>query len=178
MDDQPHSQRAPVGPIPTTDTALLGIYLNDHLAGATAGVERARSLARAFRGSVSATALRPIAQEIAEDRASLLLIMRTLGIPVRRYKVCLGWASEKTGRLKSNGRLVRRSPLSSLVELELLRIGVVGKAAGWQTLRQLAESDGRLDARLLDELLERAMRQQTTLEELRRRQVEETFRQP
>ncbi|HEY5356166.1 MAG TPA: hypothetical protein VIJ82_00465 [Streptosporangiaceae bacterium] len=56
--------------------------------------------------------------------------MHLLGIPVRTYKVYAGWLAEKAGRLKFNGRLRARSPLSNLVELELLRLGVEGKAAG------------------------------------------------
>jgi hypothetical protein len=37
--------------------------------------------------------------------------------------------------------LTSRSPLSNLEELELLRLGVEGKAAGWRTLRVLACTD-------------------------------------
>ena len=64
--------------------------------------------------------------------------MAALGIPVRRYKVGAAWIGEKAGRLKFNGRLLARSPLSDLEELEMLRLGVEGKAAGWRTLRTLA----------------------------------------
>lgn len=160
-----------------TTSALLGIYLNDHLAGATAGVERARHMARSYGGSTLATVMEPLADEIAEDRAGLLDIMRRLDIPVRQYKVYAGRVAERVGRLKSNGRLVRRSPLSPLVELEALRLGVEGKSALWQALRELAADEERLDARLLDDLLERARRQQGTLEELRRRQVRAAFQE-
>jgi hypothetical protein len=156
--------------------SLLGIYLNDHLAGATAGTARVRYLRRSCSGSALADALAPIVDEIAEDRASLLHIMRRLDVPVRRYKVYAGRAAEQVGRLKSNGSLVRRSPLSTLWELEALRLGVEGKTAAWQTLRALAAADPRLDARQLDDLIERARRQYTTLEELRRKQVEVAFR--
>jgi hypothetical protein len=105
--------------------------------------------------------------EIAEDRSALLTIMATLGIPVRGYKVFAAWAGEKAGRLKLNGRLLRRSPLSSLEETELLRMGVEGKASGWRTLRALVRRDSRLDAGHLDELLARADRQSSVLETLR-----------
>jgi hypothetical protein len=49
----------------------------------------------------------------------------------------------------------------------MLRLGVEGKAAGWRTLRVLAETDTRLDAGRLDELISRARRQADLLEELR-----------
>jgi hypothetical protein len=66
------------------------------------------------------------------------------------------WIGEKAGRLKSNGRLFTRSPLSDLEELEMLRLGIEGKAAGWRTLRTLADTDTRLDPQRLDELISRA----------------------
>ncbi|MEV5909244.1 hypothetical protein ACWEGX_41035 [Streptomyces chartreusis] len=154
-----------------TGASLLGVYLNDHLAGATGGVERARHMTRSHRGTDLAAAMEPISHEITEDRAILIEIMERLDIPVRHYKIYAGRVAERAGRLKSNGRLVRRSPLSPLLELEALRVGVEGKAAVWQTLRDLADDEDRLDPDLLDSLLERARRQQGTLEELRRRQI-------
>jgi ribosomal protein L30/L7E len=169
MDDRPNR----------TDTELLGIYLNDHLTGATVGVDRAQSLVRAEaeRDPALADTLRPVVDEIAEDRAHLLRIMRSLDVPVRRYRMVAGHLAERVGRLKANGRLVRRSPLTPMLELELLRLGVEGKAAGWRTLRRLADTDARLDTKQLDDLLDRAERQRDTLEQLRLRQIEETFRQ-
>ncbi|MEW2625911.1 hypothetical protein [Streptomyces sp. NPDC048106] len=155
---------------------LLGIYLNDHLAGATAGKLRSGHLARTTRGSALGRSVGPVAAEIAQDRSALLGIMRDLGVPVRRSKVCAGWASEKLARLKGNGRLIRRSPLSTVLELEALRLAVEGKAAGWQTLRRLSAVDQRLDPGQLEKLLERARRQQKTLEEWRVREVETALR--
>ena len=49
----------------------------------------------------------------------------------------------------------------------MLRLGVEGKAAGWRTLRTLADSDPRLDPARLDELIARARRQADLLEDLR-----------
>jgi len=146
---------------------LLGIYLNDHLAGATGGVELARRVAAANRQQQAGDALLRFAADVAADRAALLGIMTTLGVPVRAYKVCAGWIGEKAGRLKLNGRLLSRSPLSSLEELEMMRLGVTGKAAGWRTLRLLADTEPRLDRGRLDELITRADSQLELLEDLR-----------
>ena len=52
--------------------------------------------------------------------------MAALGVKVRRYKVG-AWVGEKAW-LKFNGRPSARSPLSNLEELEMLRLGVKGKA--------------------------------------------------
>jgi hypothetical protein len=154
---------------------LLGIYLNDHLAGATVGVGRSRFAARSHRDQPFAEPLRRLAGEIGEDRASLLPIMRSLGVPKRRYKVAASGAAERLGRLKSNGRLYRRSPLTLVIELEFLRLGVKGKELGWRTLRTLAEADGRLSEQELDGLIARAKRQMSTLEELRVRAVRDVL---
>jgi hypothetical protein len=147
---------------------ILGIYLNDHLAGSTVGTELARRIAASSQHMpTSGNVLKQLAAEVAEDRAALLEIMAALGIQVRHYKAFAAWAVEKAGRLKLNGHLLSRSPLSSLEEVEILRLGVEGKGAGWQTLRVLAERDSRLDAGRLDELISRAAHQADLLEKLR-----------
>jgi hypothetical protein len=150
-----------------SEASMFGIYLNDHLAGATAGTELAHRTARSHADGNNGVTLRRLAAEIAQDRAALLDIMAALGIKVRRYKVGAAWIGEKAGRLKFNGRLFARSPLSNLEELELLRLGVEGKAAGWRTLRTLADTDTRLHPTRLDELISRARRQADLLEDLR-----------
>jgi hypothetical protein len=151
------------------DDTLLGIYLNDHLAGAAGGVGLARRLAGADGH------LKRLAAEIEEDRAALRDMMAAVGVPVRQYKVLAAWALEKVGRLKPNGRLLSSSPLSRVVELEAMRLGVEGKAAGWRTLRARAEHDSRLDRERLDLLIERAERQIDELERLRISAAAEAF---
>jgi len=141
---------------------LLAIYLNDHLAGATAGVE----LARRARGSNEGTALggflTTLVTEIEEDRDTLQAVMASVGAGRDRLKVTGGWAGEKLGRLKLNGSLLGYSPLSRVVELEGLRLGVEGKACLWRMLRELA--DPRLSGFDFDALTARAERQRDELE--------------
>ena len=153
------------------EDVLLGIYLNDHLAGAVAGGDLARRLAGAERQE----AFERLATEIDEDRSALLDMMAALDVPVRRYKTVLAWAAEKVARLKPNGHLLTRSPLSRVIELEALRLGVEGKAAGWRTLRTRAERDSRLDAARLDRLIDRATRQIDELERMRVRAAAKAF---
>lgn len=160
----------------TGQPGLLGIYLNDHLAGATGGVGLARRSAAAARSGQARDLLRHLAAEIAEDRAALMEIMAALGVPARRYKVWAGWVGEKAGRLKPNDHLLSRSPLSELEELEIMMLGVQGKAAGWRALRSLATEDKRLDAGRLDDLLARAHRQVEELEGLHAIAANHVFR--
>jgi hypothetical protein len=149
------------------DTGLLGIYLNDHLAGAVVGTNLARRLAASEEGSGDAVLLQRLAADIEEDRDALVELMKVLDVPIRHYKTWGAWIAERAGRLKLNGRLLARSPLSRVLELEAIRLGVEGKAAGWRTLRSLAETDDRLDPGRLEELDARARKQIDLLEELR-----------
>jgi len=77
-----------------------------------------------------------------------------------------GRAAEKVGRLKLNGRLTGRSPLSPFVELEAVEVGVCGKLLLWQVLRdRRPPGAGVVD---LDELIRRAQRQLDEVERHRR----------
>ncbi|MEV0676475.1 SRPBCC family protein [Actinosynnema sp. NPDC050436] len=156
-DDDPGRQDGPASdPAKSSGTSTyLGVYLNDHLAGATANVELARRAAR------TEPRLRGLVRELAEDRAALLRVMAERGVPVRRHKVALGRLGELAGRLKLNGALVTRSPLSDLVELEALELGIEGKAALWQALRTLPDAD------TFDGLLDRARAQARLVQEIR-----------
>ena len=102
--------------------------------------------------------------------------MAALDVPVRTYKVYAGLVGERVGRASSTAACGRRSPLSSLEELELLSLGVTGKAAGWRTLRLLADADPRLDRGRLDELIARADSQLELLEGLRVRAAQASTR--
>ncbi|MFD5629185.1 transaldolase [Streptomyces sp. NPDC127072] len=146
---------------------MLGIYLNDHLSGATAGLELFRRAAQAQKGRPDDAALKELTRAVKEDRDSLTQIMTDLGISPDQSKVALGWLAEKAGRLKPNGHLFSRSPLSDVLEAESMLLGVQGKAACWKTLRALAETDDRLYAEHLDTLLERAEHQSAMLEAIR-----------
>jgi hypothetical protein len=141
---------------------LLAIYLNDHLAGSTVGVELARRARGSNAGTELGDFLAELTVEIEEDRATLEEIMDAVGAGRDRLKVTGAWAGEKLGRLKLNGSWLSYSPLSRVVELEGLRLGVEGKACLWRMLRELA--DPRLSGFDLDALIERAERQRDGLE--------------
>lgn len=159
------------------ESRFLRIYLNDHLAGAVAGTELARRVARTHRDGPDGATLRSLAEEITEDFGSMLEIMAKLDVPARRYKVLVAWLGEKIGRVKPNGRIFARSPLSTVIELEMLWLGVEGKTAGWRTLRTMAEREHRLDTATLDRLLARAEAQASALDQLRLRAAGATLAQ-
>ncbi len=145
----------------------LAIYLNDHLAGATGGVELIRRIAGESRNTVVEPATRRLATEIAADREALTRIMGDLGIGIDRVRVTLGWLGEKAARLKTNGRVLTRSPLSLLLEIEAMRLGVEGKICLWGSLLTLVPRHPELNKAELTRLRERGRHQADELESLR-----------
>jgi hypothetical protein len=154
-------------------SAMLRTYLQDHHAGATAGLELARRAAGSNAESEYGAELARIADEIAEDRELLEQVMAELGVGPSTLKDAAGWAAEKLGRLKPNNSLVSYSPLSRVVELEGLLIGVTGKLSLWRSLQvSVGESVDGVD---LADLAERAADQRDRLERLRERAAAEAF---
>jgi hypothetical protein len=157
---------------------LLCIYLNDHLAGSTVGVELVRRALNSNRGTEFEPFLERLAEEIDQDRDSLLDVMRRLDVGEDRVKQLIGWAIEKAGRLKLKGVLTGYSPLSRFEELDFLVMGIEGKKVLWQTLRDCAGLAERLPDVDFDGLIERAQRQRDEIEPFRRGAAAAAFGQP
>jgi hypothetical protein len=134
---------------------LLRIYLQDHHAASAGGLALAR---RALGPS------HPLAKQIARDRDTLERVMQRLAVTPSALKVGIVRVAELVGRLKLNGRIFERSPLSTVVELETLVVGVRGKEALWTALQRAGI---RLEDVDLDGLVESARAQAAELEALR-----------
>ena len=82
----------------------LGIYLNDHLAGADRRAGPWPAGSPALARSRRSCELQQFVTEVAEDRGRLDgASWARWGIPVRGYKVWTCWACEKAGLLSSTG---------------------------------------------------------------------------
>ncbi|SFT52619.1 hypothetical protein SAMN05660657_01342 [Geodermatophilus amargosae] len=160
---------------PQRNAELLGVYLNDHLASATGGIELVCRMIGVHRGSRWEGPLQQLLDELRDEKTSLLATARALGVPVRQYKQLGVWLAEKVTRVKLNGRLLSRSPLSDLVEFEFLASGVRAKRSGFETLRIVAEVDDRLDKAELDRLIDQAHRQYEWLTDARRDVAADVF---
>ncbi len=147
---------------------LLGIYCNDHLAAATGGIELVSRMLGHHRGNRYEPRLEELLDELREERAALRTSMAALGFPVQQYKQVASWVGEKLSRAKLNGHLLSRSPLSDLVEFEFIATAVLAKRAGFETLREIAAIDPRLDAPLLDRMIAQADKQHDWLADARR----------
>lgn len=157
------------------NTKLLGIYLNDHLAGSRGGLEMARRAERENRDNPVGGYLASLIPELEEDRGALEQVMRALGVSRDYLKEGVALVAERVGRLKLNGRLLRYSPLSRVVELESLCVAVQGKQALWRALRRLARTELRLQDFDFDVLLARAETQFKGLERLRVQAADTAF---
>jgi len=153
--------------MPEAHDRLLEIYLADHLAAGTAGLALIRRSSRSNAANETGQFLRRLAGEIGEDHHTLGRVVAQLGFDRSRVKELVAWAGEKLGRLKLNGQLRGYSPLSRLLELETLSVGIAGKLALWQSLEQVPEIAQRLSGVDLDQLVERAQRQRAEVEEHR-----------
>jgi hypothetical protein len=121
----------------------LAIYLRNHEAAARAGCDLFHRTASNQAHKPYADELRQLAAEVEEDLTSLRDLMRAVGV---RPDLLLGSAlqlAERVGRLKPNGRLFRRAPLSDLIEIEGLLDAVHAKASGWQALAAARQDDWR-----------------------------------
>jgi hypothetical protein len=156
----------------------LDVYLNDHLAGSTVGHELAKRAASSNEGTDYGTFLSELEHEIAEDRAALVRLMERFEIKQDRLKTTGAYIGEKLGRLKPNAHFTSYSPLSRVVELEFLMLGVTGKLGLWRALLAVAHADERLDAEELGALAERAESQRVEIDRYRLRAVEDTLLAP
>ena len=144
---------------------FLAIYLNDHYAGAVGAVELIKRGRKEHAGTELGRFLGELGPQIEADRQVLRQIMSAAGAKPHRYKWGAAWVAEKVGRLKPNGRIRERSPLSPLVELEALATGITGKEMLWRALQ--ATPGAPTAGHSLDDLIVRAKSQRAAVEEHR-----------
>lgn len=150
----------------------LGIYLDDHRAGAAGGRALARRIADQHGDRPGFEAANGLADEIEADVAELERLRERLGVDgswqshVKRLAAIVG---EQAGRFKLNGHLFDPSPLSPVEELEGMAAGVFVKRGLWRTLLQLSQSPefaDVLDTPDLERLVARADEQLQTVEDM------------
>ena len=148
-------------------TEMLHTYMQDHHAGAAAGLDLFRRVAESHNDPDVREAVKRIADETVEDLTGLEELMTLAGTSPSPLKDLPARAAEKVGQLKPNRRVSERSPLSDLVELEALTMAVTGKKMGFRALLEI--EDARLPTPTLQNLFDRAERHARELEELRAR---------
>ncbi len=145
---------------------MLGIYLNDHLAGSVVGSSLARRFERQNRGNDYGRPIGEIAREIEEDQAALVEVMDRVGVRRKKVRLAIARIMELGMRLKPNGRLVGYSPLSRVIELEGLTVGITGKLELWRSMEAL-ENGSSIAQVDFERLASRAEGQRDRVEDLR-----------
>lgn len=154
---------------------LLEIYLDDHAAGAAAGLSLARRLHENNRNTEWADRLRGLAEQVEEDERTLDEIREALGFEGGKAKRYLALGGERVARLKPNGRLVTYSPLSRLLECEAMEAGVSAKKRLWAAMREGPADLPELSQYDFDELTARAEAQISLLTSFHAHAASEAF---
>jgi hypothetical protein len=115
-------------------SSALRIYLQNHEAAARAGIDLCRRAAHSQRDQAHGPVLDELCDAIREDRQRLLVIMKSVRVAPNPLLGVVLQVGERVGRLKPNGRVIRRAPLSDLIEIEALTDAVHAKRAGWYAL--------------------------------------------
>jgi hypothetical protein len=163
MTSEPSQTPSTAGPPESDPGKNLGVYLNDHLAGSTGGLQLASDMAERHKDDELGPFLQQLVQDIGEDREALLSAMVTLGVEKNPIKQGVAWAGEKLGRLKLGDSPTSAEAANDLLEFETMSLGVEGKRCGWVALQRAGISGG-LD---LPRLIERAETQRDGLEQHR-----------
>lgn len=145
----------------------LEIYLNDHLAGASIGTELANKIKTEYADTSFGPFLAELAGDIDQDKASLEELMERLGIAQSPIKQATSWIAEKASRLKLSETISGGREMKRLMELEMLSLGIEGKASLWRALIAVSDFHPALAATDLARLEKRAESQRAGLEEHR-----------
>jgi len=140
----------------------IDTYLNDHLGGATFGIDLAEQIRDRHAGTPLGDVLTSIAAEIELDRQSLLGLMERMGTSPNPVKQATGWLAEKVSRVKFATTMSDDD--GAFMALETLAMGVEGKASMWRALKEVAGEYPALATTNLDELIDRAEAQSAILE--------------
>jgi len=143
----------------------LTAYLHDHLAGSNFAIELLERMRDQHAGQ-------PIGQFAASelglllrDRDILLRILDRVGSEESVFKQAAAWVAEKASRfkLKNSGP----EAFEIFESLELLAVGIHGRAALWRVLAVIALLDHRLQGEDYESLAEEARQQHDRVERRR-----------
>ena len=154
----------------------LTTYLEDHLAGAAAGVSLCESLRDHHRKEVLGGFASEILVEIEADRAALEDLVKQVGAEPGGLKEAAALLGEKFSRFKL-GRLAG-GELGTFEALETLALGILGKKKLWEACAKLAPEDPRLQGMDFATLSARAEEQHRRVEQKRLEAAQTALRGP
>lgn len=138
---------------------ILGVYLDDHLAGSVVAIELIERTLRLELPIMTRRTLDDVQREIQEDQALLKRLLTERNFSPSRIKMLGAWLAEKAAQIKFAAD--SDSQLRRLQYLEALSLGIRGKMALWTALRGVPGIDAQVD---LSRLRERARDQYERVE--------------
>lgn len=143
----------------------LEVYLTDHLAGATAGVNLAQMAAQEHRADEHGAFFGEIASEIKADFGVLEQLVEDLRIQKSATKTAAAEIGSKMMAPKFVGG--DDDELNAFITLETLSMGVEGKVCMWKALKTVASGHPELERLDLDDLIARGESQRERIESTR-----------
>jgi hypothetical protein len=143
----------------------LAVYLHDHLAGAGCALDLVESLKENYRGQELGEFAAQLQLEITADKEILHKLASEFGPTSDLMKDSAAWLAEKLSRFKLAHS--ESSGLGLFEALEFLELGIHGKCALWRALGSVADLFGGLDRVSFPDLIERAEKQEQSVEQHR-----------
>lgn len=137
------------------DTGLLRSYMADHLAGATAGLNRIQAMAAAFEDTPVYPELSQVAEAVGSEHQWLSRLIQSQGFSRPAVAAPALWLGERLSRVKPYARPLKRSPAALVLETELMLGAVTAKRQGWEVLSDYAAELG-VDRAVFEQLIEAA----------------------
>ncbi|MEO7371119.1 MAG: hypothetical protein ABI949_14400 [Ilumatobacteraceae bacterium] len=154
---------------------LLHIYLRDHEAAAVGGLRLFQLCSKANQGTSYSADLERLTAQVQASRDALRRICRQFGVRWSNVGRAITYAGATLGRVKTNGRALKYSPLSRVIELEAMSSGVLSQLRLWESLSIVAEFDYRLDETELVHLVGVAEQKLVDLRRLHDQATHEAF---
>jgi hypothetical protein len=144
----------------------LSVYVSDHLAGATAALERLDALIESPPTGADVASLAELRAEIGDERKRLEDIAARLPKSDRYVRQAAAWVSEKGLALKLKTD-ASTSAFALFESLEALSVGVAGKRLLWRLLRDRVVALPVLVGPNYTKLIEQSTRQRRVIETMR-----------
>ncbi|MDP2709586.1 MAG: hypothetical protein Q8O56_00085 [Solirubrobacteraceae bacterium] len=152
----------------------LDTYLNDHLAGATAGTNLAKMASEEHQTDEHGPFFSEIHAAIKSDYETLQQLIAALGVDESASKTALAELGSKMMGPKFTAG--DDDDLNAFVTLETLSIGVEGKVCMWKALKTIAGDHPEFAPFDVDALLERAISQRERIEAERQKAAPRALR--
>ena len=120
---------------------LLRTWVQDRIAASTFTFALLKRMIRENRGTPFERPLVQIHAELKDERKQLDELAGAVAAPPPLAKQTAAWFAEKASRFKPNGHVLRYSPLSRVLELEMLLSATYAREVSWRALDAIPDED-------------------------------------